>query len=152
MSERMCAADRAESLFRAGYNCGQALVGAFAEEMKMPLETAMRISAGLGGGLCRMREACGAVSGAIVVLGYVLGNDDPEDYGNKSLVYALGQQMCFRFQDRFGTLNCGKLLGLPEGSVGSMPTPRTPDFYEKRPCLKYIRAMAEILEDTLKNN
>ena len=134
MSERMCAADRAESLFRAGYNCGQALVGAFAEEMKMP------------------REACGAVSGAIVVLGYVLGNDDPEDYGNKSLVYALGQQMCFRFQDRFGTLNCGKLLGLPEGSVGSMPTPRSPDFYEKRPCLKYIRAMAEILEDTLKNN
>ncbi|MBQ4640396.1 MAG: C_GCAxxG_C_C family protein [Clostridia bacterium] len=152
MSEKICAADRAEQLFRAGYNCGQALVGAFAEEMKMPMEDAMRISAGLGGGLCRMREACGAVSGAIVVLGCARGNDDPEDYANKGYVYALGQQMCFRFQDQFKTLNCGKLLGLPEGSVGSMPTPRTPDFYEKRPCLKYIRAMAEILEDTLNNN
>ena len=152
MSERMCAADRAEKLFRDGYNCGQALVGAFAEEMNMSMEDAMRISAGLGGGLCRMREACGAVSGAIGVLGYIHGNDDPEDYANKGFVYALGQQMCFRFQDQFKTLNCGKLLGLPEGSVGSMPTPRTPDFYEKRPCLKYIRAMAEILEDTLKNN
>ena len=152
MSERMSAADRAENLFRAGYNCGQAVAGAFAEEMGLPLETVMKLSAGLGGGLCRMREACGAVSGAIVALGYVLGTDDPEDYANKRFVYALGQQMCFRFQDLYGSLNCGKLLNLPEGSVGSLPTPRTPDFYEKRPCLKYIRAMAEILEDTLKNN
>ena len=152
MNEKMSAADRAEKLVREGYNCGQAVVGAFAEEMGLSLEAAMKVSAGLGGGLCRMREACGAVSGAIVVLGSARGNDDPEDYANKAYVYALGQQMCFRFQDQFRTLNCGKLLGLPEGSVGSMPTPRSPDFYEKRPCLKYIRAMAEILEDTLKNN
>ncbi len=148
----LLAADRAEKLFRAGYNCSQALVGAFAEDMDLPLDTAMKWSSGLGGGLCRMREVCGAVSGAILVLGYLHGSEDPEDYQNKRMLYALGQQMCFRFQDRFGTLNCGKLLNLPEGSVGSLPTPRTPDFYEKRPCLKYIRAMAEILEDTLKNN
>lgn len=152
MSERMTAADRAEKLFRDGYNCSQALVGAFAEEMGLPFETVMKMSSGLGGGLCRMREACGAVSGAIMVLGYLTGSDDPEDYANKRTLYALGQQMCFRFQDQFGTLNCGKLLNLPEGSAGSMPTPRTPDFYEKRPCLKYIRAMATILENTLENS
>lgn len=152
MSETNTAADRAEKLFRDGYTCAQAVAGAFAEEMGMPFDVVIKLSAGLGGGLCRMREACGAVSGAIMVLGYVRGTEDAEDYMNKRTLYALGQQMCFRFQDLFGTLNCGRLLNLPEGSVGSAPTPRTPDFYEKRPCLKFIRAMAEILEDTLKNS
>lgn len=143
------AAERAKALFYQGYNCSQAVAGAFAEQMGLPLDTVTQMVSALGGGMCRMRETCGAVSGAMIVLGTLRGYHDPTAKDQKAKLYAEGQQLCRQFQKRFGSLTCGRLLGIEPGSSDAQPTPRTSEFYQTRPCPHLIEGMAEILESYL---
>lgn len=144
------AAERARELFCAGYNCAQAVACAFAEQAQLPLETVARTVSALGGGMCRLRQTCGAVSGAMVILGLIEGYEEPEDLIGKRMLYAKGQLMALPFQERFGSFQCRELLGLAPGQpVSPEPTVRTREFYENRPCLKLIMQMAELLEKML---
>ena len=144
------AAERAKELFCMGYNCAQAVAGAFAEQVNMPLTTLARTVSALGGGQCRLRQTCGAVSGAMVILGLLEGYEDADDLIGKRMLYAKGQLMAIPFQEKFGTFQCRELLGLPAGQEPSPePTVRTREFYLQRPCLKFIMEMAAQLEKTL---
>ena len=71
--------ERAEALFRQGYNCAQAVVCAFEDVTGLDTAAAARLSASFGGGMGRLREVCGTVSGALLVLGMACGYDDPQD-------------------------------------------------------------------------
>lgn len=144
------ASRRAQELFCMGFNCAQAVAGAFAEQANMPFDQLVKMVSALGGGMCRLRETCGAVSGAMVILGMLEGYDQAEDTIGKKMLYAKGQLMCIPFKEQFGSFKCRELLGLtPDQEPNPEPTKRTREFYESRPCLKFIGEMAALLEKAL---
>ncbi|MBE6019917.1 MAG: C_GCAxxG_C_C family protein, partial [Clostridiales bacterium] len=111
----MSRADRAEELFRQGYNCGQSVFAAFADLLGMTVEEAAKIASPFGAGFGKLREVCGAVSGMTLVTGYLKGYSDPADYESKKELYALIQKMCAEFEAREGSIICRELLGLKKG-------------------------------------
>lgn len=136
---------RAYDLFLQGYNCAQSVVGAFAEEMGLPPETAMHLASGFGGGIGRLRETCGTVSGMVLVAGMLRGYGTPETGTRKTQTYAMVQELCARFRAANGTIVCRELLGLdaPEGTPQAEE--RTPEYYQKRPCPRLAAEAADIL-------
>ena len=142
----MSRADRAEELFRQGYNCGQSVFAAFADVLGMTVEEAAKIASPFGAGFGKLREVCGAVSGMTLVTGYLRGYSDPADYESKKEVYALIQKMCAEFEERQGSIICRDLLGLKKGEDTAEPAVRTEEYYRSRPCIGACRTAAEIVE------
>ena len=138
------------ALFLKGYNCSQAVACAFCDVMGMEIDEVALMSSSFGGGLGRLREVCGTVSGAALVLGIVKGYSDPEDYEAKKAHYALVQEFARRFREKNGSIVCRDLLAGVEHATGGAPEPRTPDFYNKRPCPELAASAAGILEEMLK--
>lgn len=147
MSEK----DRAVELFKEGYNCSQSVFTAFAYRFGIDEDTAKKISAGLGGGVGRMREVCGAVSGAAMVIGSIASATEGKDSESKQKNYELVQEFVRRFIQENGSIVCGELLGL-EGktSKSAKPESRTAEYYKKRPCAELVQCAAEILEEMIK--
>lgn len=142
----MSRADRAEELFRQGYNCGQSVFAAFADVLGLTVEEAAKIASPFGAGFGKLREVCGAVSGMTLVTGYLKGYSDPADYESKKEVYALIQKMCAEFEAREGSIICRELLGLKKGEDAAEPSVRTEEYYRSRPCIGACRTAAEIVE------
>ncbi|MBQ6389325.1 MAG: C_GCAxxG_C_C family protein [Mogibacterium sp.] len=145
----MSRADRAEELFRQGYNCSQSVFAAFADAAGMTTEEAARIASPFGAGFGKMREVCGAVSGMTLLAGYLRGYSDAGDYEGKKALYALMQKMCMEFEERMGSLICRELLGLQKGEDLGEPAVRTEEYYQSRPCIRACRTAAEIAEKYL---
>lgn len=145
-------AELAGELFMEGYNCSQAVFGAFCDLYGMERDTAMRISASFGGGIGRMREVCGAVCGMALVAGMETGAVEGKDAAGKKHNYDVVQQLAEQFRKKYGSIICKELLGL--GKAGqkidtsdTAPEARTPDYYKKRPCREQIMQAAEIVEE-----
>lgn len=145
----MSKADKAEELFRRGYNCSQSVFAAFAEEAGMTEEEALRLSSPFGAGFGKLREVCGAVSGMTMAAGRLKGYDDPDDYEGKKALYALIQKMCAEFEGTEGSIICRELLGLEKGEDIGEPSVRTEEYYRSRPCIGACRRAAEIAEEYL---
>lgn len=139
----------AEDLFRQGYNCAQSVLLAFSDITGLDDTSAAMLASSFGGGLSRMREVCGAVSGAAMVLGIVKGYSDPTDHQAKKAHYHLVQEFARRFKERNGSIVCRELLAGADASVGGDPAERTEAYYKKRPCPKLVRIAAEITDDLL---
>jgi len=132
--------------FKQGYNCAQAVTMAYAQELGMDEKTLAKMSVGLGGGVGRMREVCGTVSGMAMVLGLAKGTDDPS---SKNEVYPIVQAACERFKKENGSIVCRELLeGVPV-TTGGTAEPRTQEYYKKRPCAELVGMAAEIVEELL---
>ena len=142
-------AKRAEELFLEGYNCAQAVFLAFNDLTGLDFETAARLSSPFGGGMGRMREVCGAVSGALMVLGLLKGYSDPKDQAAKREHYALVQEFARRFKEERGSIICRELLANVKTSPGANPEPRTAGFYHERPCVLSVKTAAEIVDSML---
>ena len=134
-------ADKAESLFRTGYNCSQSVYAAFAEELGITVEEAAKKASPFGAGFGKLREVCGAVTGMVMVIGDLYGYDDPKDAAGKKKLYALVQKLCGAFEESEGSLICEDL---------EEPAVRTEEYYQSRPCVKACRRAAEILEEYVK--
>ena len=141
--------EKARTLFYQGYNCAQSVFCAFAEDMGMDPETAARLSSSFGAGLGRLREVCGAVSGAEMALGFLRGYSDPEDPAAKSAHYARVRELAERFREQNGTIICRELLKDVPVTPGGEPEKRTPEYYASRPCLRLVGEAAGILEEML---
>ena len=140
---------KAEKLFRDGYNCSQSVLLAFGDITGLEDETAARLSSSFGGGIGRMREVCGAVSGGCMVLGLIKGYCDPDDREAKKAHYALIREFADRFKEQNGSIICRELLSGVDTAHGGDPEPRTNEYYKKRPCAQLCRQAAEILDDML---
>ncbi len=138
--------EEAKRLFLEGYNCAQAVFCAFTDLTGLDLETAARLSSSFGGGVGRLREICGTVSGALLALGMICGYSDPGDYRAKAEHYHLVQEYARRFREKNGTIVCRELLRDVPVIQGGDPEPRTPDFYARRPCLRLAGEAAAILD------
>ena len=143
-------AEKARALFLEGYNCAQAVLCAFDDLTGLDRETGARLASSFGGGMGRMREVCGTVSGALLVLGLVRGYSDPKDPGAKTDHYHLVQEFARRFREINGTIICRELLSGVRTKPGIDPEARTPEYYENRPCLRHVGEAAQILEDLLR--
>ncbi len=145
--------ERATALFQEGYNCAQAVFCAFTDVTGLDLETSARLASSFGGGLGRLREVCGAVSGAAMVLGMAEGYADPKDAQAKKDHYARVRDFAARFREANSSIICRELLaggGEPHAAQpGGEPEPRTPAFYKKRPCPELVGMAVEILEEML---
>ena len=129
---------KAEELFTGGCNCAQAVFAAFADELGLDEELAKRLATGLGGGVGRMREVCGAVSAAALVIGMRLGPD-------KMKAYPVIQDFCAKFREKCGSIVCRELLEGTGATAGGTPEPRTPEYYRKRPCVELVKIAASLL-------
>lgn len=147
MSERT---QRAVELFKSGFNCSQSVFAAFAGEFGMDEETALKVSAGLGGGVGRAREVCGAVSGAAMLVGFKYGATDGDDAEAKQRCYQVVQQIIAEFKENNPSIVCRELLELNEGA-GTDPKPeaRTEQYYKKRPCVQLVEDAARAVEKIL---
>ncbi len=139
----------AKELFKSGCNCSQAVFCAFCEETGFDKETAIRVSAGFGGGFGRLREVCGAVSGMTMVLSSKFAASDVNDPAKKAELYALIQKAANEFKEQNGSIVCRELLGLSEKSSSPVPEERTAKYYAKRPCGELVKCAAEITKKLL---
>lgn len=137
--------DAAYAWFLKGYNCSQSVVAAFAPQIGLTEETALRLSAGFGAGIGRMREVCGAFCGVVTVLSMVYA--DPADPKDKSRMYALVQEAAEQYRSRNGgSIICRELLAKAGAAHagGTAAEDRTADYYKKRPCPELCRLCADL--------
>lgn len=158
--------ERAKELFLEGYNCSQAVFVAYADKYGLDKELALRLSASFGGGMGRMREVCGAVSGMMMVAGMETGQVKPRDAESKKANYDMVQKLAKRYKEEYGSIICKELLGLvpmhgqekKDGDGNELkiaeftdtrPEARTEEYYKKRPCLEQIQKACDILDEIL---
>ena len=145
-------ADRACELFLGGANCAQSVFAAFSEPLGLDEEFCLKISSAFGGGMGRMREVCGAVSGMLMVAGLLRGYAQHNDTDKKA-IYELTQSMAERFKKAHGTIICRELLKLPSSLPESPePTKRDEKFYKDRPCIRFVETAALLAEELLDNS
>ena len=147
-------AERARALFYEGYNCSQAVFCAFADVTGLDLETSARLASSFGGGLARLREVCGTVSAAAMVLGIARGYSTPGDAQAKKAHYELVREFAARFREAEGSIVCRELLARANvdpaaAAPGGDPEARTPEYYKKRPCPMLAWRSARILDELL---
>jgi len=113
--------EKATDLFLSGYNCAQSVLLSFADDLKFSKELAQKIAAGFGGGMGKLQETCGAVTGAIMVLGMLKGEEVNNNDELKSVSYAAVKDLTRDFVAEYKTTQCRKLIGCdlntPEGSA-----------------------------------
>ncbi len=146
----MSKADEARELFVEGANCAQAVLLPFARECGLDRETSARLASSFGGGMGRMREVCGALTGIFMVAGLLYGCSDFTDKDSKDAQYALIQDLARQFKASTGTIICRDLLKGVRTKPGNDPEARTPEYYAARPCLRHVGEAAAIVDELLR--
>ncbi len=138
--------------FEEGYNCSQSVVLTYADLLGMEEEQLLRVVSAFGGGMGRLREVCGSVSGMFFVLGTLYGYSDPKARDEKAELYAKVQELAGRFEEKNGSIVCRELLGLSVKREAPVPEERTAAYYKKRPCRELIGMAAELMEQFIAEN
>lgn len=148
---------KARKLFKEdGYNCCQAVVMAYNDLFDISDELAATMASGFGGGMGRLREVCGSVSGMVLLAGFVSPATNPSIKTERTANYALVQELAARSREINGSIICRELLQecRPphiEGSTESPePSDRTPEYYRKRPCEELVGISARIIGEKIK--
>jgi C_GCAxxG_C_C family probable redox protein len=136
---------KAAELFLSGYNCAQAVAVAFCDVTEMDEKTTARMVSAFGGGMGRLREVCGAVSGMLMVAGLLYGYKTPGDDVSKKAHYTLVQELSAQFRAEAGSIVCREILKNPPSDPN--PSPRTAEYYAKRPCCKMVMTAAKLLDE-----
>ncbi len=141
-------AERAKELFLQGYNCSQAVLGAFCEDVGLDFETTIALSSSFGGGMGQLREVCGAVSALFMIVGLKKGYTSPTDKEAKTQHYKRIQSLAKRFSEKRGSIICRELLTMkPTGTVEHHD--RNEQYYKSRPCLVLVEEAARLAEQLL---
>lgn len=140
----------AAELFCKGYNCAQSVAVAFRDVTGLDEALSAKMASSFGGGIGRMREVCGAVSGMVLVLGLLYGYADPQDDGAKKAQYRDIQALCGRFREEVGSIICREILKNPPSDPN--PSPRTAEFYKLRPCARMVATAAALLDDYIREH
>ena len=140
-------AEKAVQLFDEGYNCSQAVLGAFCESFGLDQKTAFTLASGFGGGLGCMGEVCGSLTGAIMVLSLKYGSADPADKTAKMQNYRKVKELAEEFKLQTGSVICRELLGFDMNTREGQLSAKQPDAFHD--CPQFVRIAAEILEEML---
>ena len=144
---------KAEQLFRSGHNCCQSVFMAYSDLFQIDNTLAATISAPLGGGMGRLREVCGTVSGMALLAGLQYPAPEaavtPETKAAKTRLYTVVQELAEKFRKENGAIVCRDLLGLAKQKDDPTPSDRTEAYYRRRPCLEYVKIAARIVGEKL---
>ena len=143
---------RAVELFMQGYGCCQSVLCAFADRYGMDEEMALRISAGFGGGVGRLRMMCGTCSALVILAGLEKGQTRGEDREGKAACYQLVRQLLETFRQRNGSIICAELLqmnGVKAETNTSQPDERNAEYYRVRPCARKVESAARVFAEYL---
>ncbi|MDD5861051.1 MAG: C-GCAxxG-C-C family protein [Prevotella sp.] len=143
---------RAVDYFMQGYGCCQSVVAAFADRYGLDEKLALRIAAGFGGGVGRLRMMCGAVSGIVMLVGLEEGQVLGSDREGKSHCYKIVQELLAESKAQNGSIICAEILGLKghEKAVGNYTaSERTAEYYRHRPCAAKVESAARIFAEYL---
>lgn len=138
--------EQAKAFFKEGYNCSQSVVLAFSDEIGIEKSQLLRMVSPFGGGMGRMREVCGAVSGMFFVAGALYGYDDPKAVQAKKELYERIQELAAQFRAETGSIVCREMLGLEGKDHSPAPSERTQEYYKKRPCPDIVALAASLME------
>ena len=144
--------EAAMDYFKQGYNCSQSIVLAFEDLVAVDKDTLAKLASSFGGGMGRLREVCGSVSGMFMIAGLLYGYEEPETGKVKADHYAVIQELARRFEEKHGSIVCRELLGLSVRHDVPVPEARTNEYYKKRPCVEIVGDAAEILEQYINEN
>ena len=142
---------RAKEFFQQGYNCAQSVAMAYADLTTLDEQMVATITASFGGGLGRLREVCGAVSGMAFVASFLSPCPTATDADAKKANYALVQEFAEKFREQNGSIVCRTLLGLDRPKDEPTPSPRTTEYYKKRPCAELVYEAALVVGKYLEN-
>ena len=144
--------EKAMSLFESGYNCAQSGVLAYEDYFELSRETLARMVSSCGGGMGRLREVCGSMSGVFFVSAELYGYSQPGDFEGKKELYRKVQELAKEFELRNGSIVCRRLLGIDHEKDDFVPEQRNEEYYKKRPCKELVGDAAEILDEIIKKN
>ncbi len=144
----MSKTDCALSFFRQGFSCSQAVAAAFAADYGLDKEAALRLAQGFGGGIARRADWCGALTGAILIVGLKHGRVRPEDSEARDKTYALVRELIARFTARHGGVLCRDLLGYDLGTAEGQKKVDELRLHQTK-CEDFVRDAARILEEIL---
>jgi C_GCAxxG_C_C family probable redox protein len=140
---------QAEETFQSGFNCSQSVLSVFAEDFGLTKDTCLRLACPFGTGIARMQETCGAVTGAIMVIGLKYGKGEKGTEENKAHSYNLSQQFIVGFKEHHHTICCRELMdGLDINTTEGMAEIQKRELFRYH-CLKYVRDAVEITEGIL---
>jgi len=142
---------RAVAYFKEGYNCAQSVLLAYSDRYCIEKETAVALATSFGGGMGRLREVCGAVSGMFMVLGLEYPFSDPKNKAAKNLNYRKVQETAQEFKDTMGSIICADLLNLKREAQNPESSERTKTYYETRPCTRCVAIAADITGRNIQN-
>ena len=146
----MTHSEKAAELFLQGYNCAQAVAVAFCDVTGLDEKFTAKTISAFGGGMGRLREVCGAVSGMFMVLSYLYGYDDPNASAEKKQLYTRVQELAGKFREINGSIICRELLNNPPSDP--KPSPRTAEYYAKRPCVRMVMTAADLMDEFIAEN
>lgn len=137
--------EKAKDLFKSGYTCSQSVLLAYSDIFGLDGRTAAILSAPFGGGMGRLREVCGTVSGMTMIAGLLCPLENAVDREMKKRNYSLVQKFAEEFRTENGSIICRELLGLSCRRRDPEPSERNDDYYRKRPCVDLVGCAAEIV-------
>ena len=135
----------AGDLFLEGFNCAQAVAVAFCDVTGLEKNQTAKMVSAFGGGMGRLREVCGAVSGMLMVLGLLYGYDEEDGDPKKKQLYKDVQALAGKFREECGSIICREILKNPPSDPN--PSPRTAEYYAKRPCARMVMTAAKLMDD-----
>ena len=136
---------KAAELFLSGYNCAQSVAVAFCDMTGLEEKTTARMVSAFGGGMGRLREVCGAVSGMFFVLSLLYGYDTPGDDVSKKRLYTEVQELAAKFREKCGSIVCREILKNPPTDPN--PSPRTAEYYKTRPCARMVLVAGQLMDE-----
>jgi C_GCAxxG_C_C family probable redox protein len=134
--------------FNNGYNCSQAILGAFCEEYGMDLEKACKMAVAFGGGVGRQGKMCGCISGALMVLGLRYGEGSTENLATRIKNYELGKKLCKEFIEVNGALDCRDIIKYNLNNIEERNKAQQDNVFQNR-CSEVVVNTAKLLETFL---
>ena len=143
--------DQAVSVFEEGFLCSQAILSVYAKGLGLDEETALKLAAGFGGGMAGAGQTCGAVTGALMVIGLALGHAAAEDKAQKAIAYHTVKRFVGAFEKKHGSVNCTGLLGYDLGDPEGYRKAKESGVFTTA-CPKFVGSAASILERVLEKD
>ena len=138
----------AAGYMKSGYNCAQAIIKAYAEDVGMKAEDAIRMAAVLGGGVGRNGHICGAVSGAALIIGMKFGTTDPSDFQTKEKAYNKANELLERFRAVNNSVLCKELIQYDMKNPEELKKARAAGIFQKK-CPLFVASAGQILESII---
>lgn len=135
-------------LFESGFSCSQAVLMPFSEELSLPRETAIKISCSFGGGLGGAGKTCGALTGAIMVVGLKCGKTNATDQEAKKLACEKTRELVETFEKVHGSTNCNELIGFDRSNLSAAELLAKKHLFHNK-CPEFLETVVSFLEEEI---